>query len=183
MAKILGSFLLIILLAACNLQPGNATKPEDQAQRLAAEHMDAGHSLMGIGAYEDALAAYTRAVGQIGLTAETLSALGSANLRLGRLNQAQKQLEQAVELDPKSVPAWNNLGVLLMERGETVAAGRVFRNAFALDNGNSDEIRENLRLALAKSENPSYDPEQQEKFELVHKGGGKYLLLKTPDLN
>ncbi|MFQ5439818.1 MAG: hypothetical protein ACE5DK_13440, partial [Paracoccaceae bacterium] len=54
------------------------------------------------------------------------------------------------------------------------------RNAFALDNGNSDEIRENLRLAIAKSENATYATAQEHKFELVRRGSGEYLLLATP---
>lgn len=177
----LSLLIFLGLLAACVAIAPESTQSDVRNERLAAEHLNAGHALMESGAYEDALAAYTRAAGEIGLTAVTLGAIGSANLRLGRLHQAQKQLEQAVELDPKSVPAWNNLGVLLMERGETAEAGRVFRNAFALDDGNSEEIRENLRLALAKLENPSYAPAKEEKFELVRQGSGQYLLLRTPD--
>ena len=92
-------------------------------------------------------------------------------------------LESAVEKDPEFVAAWNNLGVVLMDLGETAEASRVFRNAFALDDGNSDEIRENLRLALAKLENPGYSEPNDNKFELVRRGNGRYLLLSTPGTN
>ena len=44
----------------------------------------------------------------------------------------------------------------------------VLRRAYATDNGNSDEIRENLRLALSKRDAVIYDPaEENQNFELV----------------
>jgi len=52
----------------------------------------------------------------------------------------------------------------------------VFQTAFALDSGQSDSIRENLRRALAKIENPRYDP-PGEGYSLVMRGQGQYLLL------
>ena len=67
-----------------------------------------------------------------------------------------------------------------MESGETGEAERVFRTAFALDNGSNRQIRENLRLALAKLENPGYDAENNTTFALVRRGSGEYRLLATP---
>ena len=140
-----------------------------------------GHRLMDAGEYQLALTAYMRAAGENGMTAQALSSLGSANLRLGRLGQAEDQLREAVELDPDSVPAWNNLGVVLMERGEYGEARRIFRHAYALDSGESDSIRENLRLAIARTEIPDYTEENtNNSFELERRGGGRYLLLRTP---
>lgn len=104
---------------------------------------------------------------------------GSADLHLGRLGQAEKILRRAIEVDETFVPAWNNLGVVLMEKGEYAEAARVFRVAFGLDNGNSPEIRDNLRLALAKIENPAYSPAINESFALVRRGSGDYLLLSS----
>jgi tetratricopeptide (TPR) repeat protein len=138
-----------------------------------------GHRLMAAGEYELALKAYYRAAADRGLTADTLSAMGSANLRLGRLGQAEKLLRQAIDDDETFVPAWNNLGVVLMEKGEVGEASRVFQTAFALDSGQSDSIRENLRLSLAKLEKPSYDQGNTGEFSLVRRGHGQYLLLTT----
>ena len=73
-----------------------------------------------------------------------LSAIGSADLKLGRLGQAEKLLRQATKNDPTFVPAWNNLGVVLMEQGKYGEASRVFTTAFALDSGESAEIRHQL---------------------------------------
>ncbi|MFN3938452.1 MAG: tetratricopeptide repeat protein, partial [Gemmobacter sp.] len=125
-----------------------------------------------------ALRAYLRAASERGADADVLSALGSANLHLGRLGQAEQMLRRALELDPDFVPALNNLGVVLMEKGETGEARRVFERAFALDSGNSDSIRENLRLAIARTENRGYPAGNEEhNFALVRRGAGEYLLL------
>lgn len=140
-----------------------------------------GHRLMAAGEYELALEAYLRAAGQQGLNVDTLSALGSANLKLGRLNQAENLLRRAVAKDPSFAAAWNNLGVILMERGKTAEAAQVFRRAFATDNGNSDEIRDNLRLALANLDDPATNLSQEndEPFQLVRRGTGDYVILST----
>jgi len=123
---------------------------------------------------------YYRAAGEQGMTTDVLSALGSANLRLGRLQQSEALLRDATEQDAEFVPAWNNLGVVLMELGETGEAMRVFRVAFALDGAKTPMIRDNLRLALAKMENPAYTPVDNHNFDLVRRGPGAFQLLSTP---
>lgn len=140
-----------------------------------------GHRLMAAGEYELALQAYNRAAAQQGINVDTLSAIGSANLGLGRLGQAERWLRRAVEMDPTFPPAWNNLGVVLMERGKVAEASEVFRRAFAADNGNSDEIRENLRLALAKLENTDNNDAQEDyEFSLIRRGPGDFVLVSGP---
>ncbi|MBU2934877.1 MULTISPECIES: tetratricopeptide repeat protein [Pacificibacter] len=136
-----------------------------------------GHRLMASGEYELALRAYLRAAGDRGLDVDVMSAIGSANLKLGRLGQAEKILRRAVEADETFVPAWNNLGVVLMEQGNYGEAERVFRTAFALDSGQSAEIRDNLRLALAKLKNPDTILQNESDFTLVRRGTGDYLIL------
>ncbi|MBU2865581.1 tetratricopeptide repeat protein [Pacificibacter marinus] len=136
-----------------------------------------GHRLMASGEYELALRAYLRAAGDRGLDVDVMSAIGSANLKLGRLGQAEKILRRAVEADETFVPAWNNLGVVLMEQRNYGEAERVFRMAFALDSGQSAEIRDNLRLALAKLKNPDTIIQNESDFTLVRRGTGDYLIL------
>lgn len=136
-----------------------------------------GHRLMAAGEFQLALDAYTRAAAQQGLNVDTLSALGSANLRLGRLGQAEGLLRRAVAEAPDFPPAWNNLGVLLMEKGDVAEATEVFRRAYATDNGNSDQIRDNLRLALARLESSSYQEFNEDiNFELVVRGTDSTVL-------
>ena len=135
---------------------------------------------MAAGEFQLALRAYHRAAGQQGLNIDTLSAIGSAQLRLGRLGQAEGTLRRAIAEDDAFPAAWNNLGVALMETGQVGEAEQVFRQAYALDSGQSDSIRDNLRLAIAKNENRSYDDPDNNKFELVRRGSSEYLLLQTP---
>lgn len=179
-----GPILALCLVAACQTTggfPDTKGSPYAPSGRGASSNeVDAlivGHRLMEADEYELALKAYYRAAGKYGATAEILSAIGSADLRLGRLGQAEQMLRRAIEADERSVPAWNNLGVVLMERDKDAEASRVFQTAFALDSGQSDEIRENLRLALAKIKNPDYVAPDNSDFSLVRSGNGTYLLL------
>jgi Flp pilus assembly protein TadD len=139
-----------------------------------------GHRLMAAGEYELALKAYFRAMSSTGPTVDALSAVGSANLRLGRVNQAEQVLRRALEIDQTFVPAHNNLGVALSEQGKWGEASLHFRNAFAFDNGRSSEIRANYRLAIEKTEKTGYDPTEASQLSLIRRGSGRYLLLSTP---
>ncbi len=175
----------ISLLAACetgglNTSDNGPFAPGVDANAPVVDQLTVGHRLMAAGEYELALKSFTRAVGEHGLNAETLTALGSANLGLGRLGQAESNLRDAIDADQTRPEAWNNLGVVLMETGKIAEASQVFRKAYALDNGESDSIRDNLRLALAKLENPSYDGEQEQEYKLVRRGSSDYLIRKTP---
>jgi Flp pilus assembly protein TadD len=163
---------IFLALAACSsvgpLASGDGVFAPGVAGKAEVDNLIVGHRLMAAGEYELALYAYTRAAAVQGLDVDTLSALGSANLRLGRLGQAEGLLRRAAKEAPDFAPIWNNLGVLLMEKGDFAEAAEVFRRAYATDNGNSDEIRENLRLALSKRDAVIYDPaEENQNFELV----------------
>jgi len=175
------------LLTACTAAGGHAPFLDSpyapyglNTREKSVDGLLVGHRLMAAGEYELALKAYLRAGGEQGLNGDVLSGLGSANLKLGRLGQAERLLRRAIESDETFVPAWNNLGVVLMEQGNTGEAERVFRTAFALDSGESAEIRENLLLALENLENPAYSELEDFTFALVRRGPGHYLLLSTP---
>lgn len=145
------------------------------------DQMLVGDRLMDAGQYQLALRAYYRAAAERGLDAEVLTSIGSANLRLGRIGQAERQFRDALDADETFVPAWNNLGVALMERSEWGEARRVFEQAFALDSGRSDAIRDNLRLAIARMENSVYTEENNQNGPgLIRRGGGVYVLLANP---
>ena len=182
-----GAALALLLLAACDSVGGlGASKdsPFPPTGRLdadaAVDGLTVGHRLMEAGEYEVALKAYLRAAAEQGTTVDVLSAIGSANLKLGRLGQAEEVLRRAVEVDQRFVPAWNNLGVVLIERGQFAEASEMFRRAFALDNGRSEEIRQNLRLALSMRDEAGYDGSEADALRLVRRGPGEYLLLTTP---
>jgi Flp pilus assembly protein TadD len=176
----------LAILAACDTTGGlrqaddSPFAPTGSGQAEYVDGLIVGHRLMEFGEYELALKAYLRAAAKQGINVDVLSAIGSANLQLGRLNQAEQILRRATEVDETFPPAWNNLGVVLMERGHYGEASRVFRLAFALDSGRSAEIRDNLRLALAKLGNPDYSAPQNE-FRLVRRGPGYYRILSTSE--
>jgi len=139
-----------------------------------------GHRLMDAGEYELAVKSFSRAALDRGMDGEVLSGIGSAYLGLGRLGQAEDLLRDAIEADETSPEAWNNLGVVLMEKGEVAEAAEVFRRAYAIDNGESDSIRDNLRLALAKIENPVYDEAQEQDYKVVRRGSSDFVIRKIP---
>lgn len=139
-----------------------------------------GHRLMDAGEYELAIKSFSRAALEEGMTGEVLIGIGSAYLALGRLGQAEELLRDAIEKDERSPEAWNNLGVVLMEKGEVPEAAQVFRRAYAIDNGESDSIRDNLRLALAKIENPVYDEVTEQDYKVVRRGSSDFLIRKIP---
>ncbi|MCB1341885.1 MAG: tetratricopeptide repeat protein [Pseudooceanicola sp.] len=139
-----------------------------------------GNRLMDAGQHELALEAFTRAALKDGLTPEILTAMGSANLGLGRLGQAEDLLRRALKEDENRPEAWNNLGVVLMERGNPTEARQMFQRAYALDNGESDSIRDNLRLALEKSETSDKTVPQKAEYKVVQRGNADFLIRKNP---
>jgi Flp pilus assembly protein TadD len=159
---------------------GSRWAPGTDLRKTAEDGLLTGNRLMAAGEHELALEAFTRAALDHGLTPEVLSGMGSAKLGLRRLGQAEELLRQAVEADPEWPEPMNNLGVVLMERGKTAEAVQTFQRAYALDNGESDAIRDNLRLALAKLENPAHSEPQNQDYKLVRQGGGSYLIRQAP---
>jgi len=136
-----------------------------------------GHRLMEAEEFELALSAYQRAASETGVSAEALSGMGSANLRLGRLQQARTLLEKAVEQYAESASAWNNFGVVLINLGDYQQARQAFRVAFGVDNGNSELIRQNLILANRLIGEQTTEIAREYDFSLVRYGNGSYLLL------
>ena len=179
----LRAFLVVVLALSACAEDTKTQGPYAPGIAQNGEAVDAlvvGQRLINAGEYELALKAYTRAGLKRGLDAEVLAGLGSANLGLGRLGQAEDLLRRAIEKDEKSPEIWNNLGVVLVEQGEYGEAEQVFRRAYGLDNGESDAIRDNLRLALAKIEKPYYGGTQEQEYKLVRRGSSDYLIRKIP---
>jgi tetratricopeptide (TPR) repeat protein len=180
------AILICIALAACSHTGGFGSSGQPRnvpyganAREKGVDGLLVGHRLMEAGEYDLAMTAYLRAAGEQGMTGDVLAAIGSADLKLGRLHQAEQILRRATETDQTNVPALNNLGCVLMERGKAGEARLVFQEAFALDSGQTDAIRENLKLAIARSEAALYDPTKDVKpvMKLVRRGQGNYVLL------
>ncbi len=179
--------VLLLLLAACSREPRldagfEGLEAPDGIGRLdsAIDGLVVGDRLMEAGEYELALRAYYRAGAEDGLSVDLMTAIGAANLALGRIGQAENQFRAALEDDPAFVPALNNLGAVLIERGQFGEARRVLEQAFALDSGGSETIRDNLRLAIARMENQVYTgQDEQIRPGLIRRGGGRYILQPT----
>lgn len=171
-----------LALAACGegvsrdspFAPGVASDGE------AVDGIVVGNRLIDAGEYDLAIDAFTRAALTRGMDAEVLAGIGTASIGLGRLHTAEDLLRRAIELDEDEPEYWNNLGVVLIERGQAAEAEQVFRRAYAFSNGESDSIRDNLRLAMEKIENPGYDTQQEQDYNLVRRGTSDYVIRKIP---
>ena len=176
--------LTCLTLMACgdtgSVDPDSPWAPGVARDEQAVDGMLVGHRLMRAGEYELAIDAFERAAVTEGLTADVLLGSGSASLGLGRLQTAESHLREALDQYERSPEIWNNLGVVLMELGQTAEASQSFQRAYALDNGASDSIRDNLRLALEKLENPGYTSEQEQNYKLVRRGSNDYLIRQIP---
>ena len=175
----------LMILAACSAGGLAASRgPYAPGPKPGAEAVDGlivGHRLMQAGEFELALEAYSRAAIDRGTRdVDVLSGMGTANLGLGRLGQAETLLRRAIETDKAIPETWNNLGVVLIEQGNTSEAEEVFRRAYALDNGESDSIRDNLRLAIAKNQNSDYGEENEQEYKLVRRGSSEYVIRNVP---
>lgn len=183
--KILFAIAMLLAVASCGPKPiapteGGLFPPGIDRSKEAVDGVEVAQRLMEAQQYELALDALTRAALDQGLTGEILNGMGTANLGLGRLGQSEKLLRRAAVAEPEWPEIWNNLGVVLMERGEITEAQNVFRKAYALDNGQNDSIRDNLRLALAKTENVVNTAGQNQEYKMVRRSSSDYLLRKTP---
>ncbi|MFK7763204.1 MAG: tetratricopeptide repeat protein [Roseobacter sp.] len=180
--------LLISGLAACNSTVGQPI-PEDQvlapgvdlraqAEGTGAAAIEVGHRLIASGEYELAIKSFNRAALERGtLDAETLSGLGTAHLQMGRLGEAEKLLKRAVDAEGAQPVDYNNYGVVLMEQDRTTEAIFYFRQAFALSNGENIAVRDNLRQALAKSQNSANTgTEEGSDFKLVQRGHSDFVI-------
>ena len=168
---------LAVFLTACAPARLDSAEGGTAAGKIDPERpLVSAHQLTAAGEYDMALRAFSQAALRDGLTADILAGMGAANLAAGRLGQAEPLLRRAAEADPEWPENLNNLGVVLLERGKTAEAVQVLRRAYALDNGESDAIRDNLRLALATFENSVTVEESGTGYSLERRGSGSYLL-------
>lgn len=114
-----------------------------------------GKALEDSGRIEEAVDLYRRGLEQPGEPDPgLLKSLGVALGRLGRMGEATRYLEQAVEVGPETGDAHYNLGVALMREGRIEDAITHYRRAIVLD-PNDAEARRNLELALTVQGKPA----------------------------
>ena len=119
--------------------------------------VEVGHRLIAAGEFELAIKAFNRAALDQGRIMTAKSFQDSAPQTSGLDGwDRPKPCCAAPQLNSTPSPQdLNNLGVVLMERGENSRSRTGFEKAHShLDDGESTLIRDNLRAALAKTENP-----------------------------
>jgi tetratricopeptide (TPR) repeat protein len=127
------------LTSAVALRPGSA-----------AAHYDLANALQRVGGLEEAVEHYRMALALQPATqsVETRNNLGATLVRMGRLDEAAAEFDQALRIDPRSTQALNNLGSLLLQTGRPAAAADKFRDAIRLEPASAD-AHMNLGNALA----------------------------------
>ena len=95
--------------------------------------------------------------------AQARADLGAVLLDEGSTEQAIATLQEATELDPRNIDAWNQLGLALMKRGEADEAERSFKRGLRLDDENAS-INLNYAFLLLKQDRA---PEAIERLEVA----------------
>ncbi|MEL6425925.1 MAG: tetratricopeptide repeat protein [Pseudomonadota bacterium] len=156
----------------------NAVTPFDVDE--AVDPVETGYKLLAVKDYNNALRAFKRA-GTQNVDEAVLVGLGAASHGLGRLGQAEDFLRAAINQNPNSISAWNNLGVVLEDRKRYRAAVNAFRTAFLIPGGDTAVVRQNLFVAqkrieqIEANEPPFVEPD----YILERRGHGRYLLVKN----
>jgi len=73
--------------------------------------------------------------------------LGETNIVKGKMDEARRNMQQALDIDPESAVAHNNLGFLFLKDGHQDSAAAELRSAIKLDPGCA-EARHNLGTVL-----------------------------------
>jgi tetratricopeptide (TPR) repeat protein len=84
------------------------------------------------GMLTEAEASYRQALLVGGPTPQIVFDLASVLASQGRVEPAVERYRQAIELDPRFVDAWNNLGILLSQSSDHTGACEAFRRALQL---------------------------------------------------
>ena len=108
-------------------------------------HYNLAAALAAQGRLEEAIAEYQAAL-RIQPSAVAFTSLAAVESQAGREDRAAAALRDAIAVDPRYAPAWNDLGVIALRAGRVEEAGAMFRRAVALDPGLA-VARQNLELA------------------------------------
>jgi tetratricopeptide (TPR) repeat protein len=92
-----------------------------------------GWALRCTGRWEDAAAAFSKAIELGGNNTDTRNELAICLMETGDLHGARKELETALHDDPENVKIISNLGVLALKNGNSDEAAAFFRTVLELD--------------------------------------------------
>ncbi len=127
--------VLALLLGRPAVAVGHFRASAGRRPQAAAAHYNLGTALTAAGLFDDAIAAYERALAIDPRYAVALNNLGDTLMAVGRTADAQPRYEAAVAADPAMPESRNNLGAVLWRRGDYPRAGRELREALRLRPG------------------------------------------------
>jgi tetratricopeptide (TPR) repeat protein len=176
------AILLGLVLAACVEEPRPLARveagPPPPFFTPAAKKVDPvvlGDRLMAAGEPELALKSYGTALLEE-FTPGALAGAGAASWHLGRLREALRFLEKAVELKPDFALAWNNLGIVRYDLGEFRAAREALKRAAELAS-NDPRIAENLGIVTTLVPEDVDLEQVRTEFRIVRGDDGRYHLV------
>jgi Flp pilus assembly protein TadD len=94
-----------------------------------------GWGLRRLSRWEDAAAAFTKALERGGDNNDTRNELAICLMELGNHKAARRELEAALREEPENVKIISNLGVLAMRNGDDDEAAAFFRTVLELEPG------------------------------------------------
>jgi tetratricopeptide (TPR) repeat protein/mono/diheme cytochrome c family protein len=127
--------VLALLLGRPAVAVSHFRASAERKPQSAAAHYNVGTALTSAGLFDDAIAAYERALAIDPRYAKALNNLADTLMSAGRIAEAIPRYEQAVALDPSLPEARNNLGAALWRRGDYPRAERELREALRLRPG------------------------------------------------
>jgi Flp pilus assembly protein TadD len=142
-----------------------------------------GKRYLNIDQPELAYDAFMASIRVEGLTAEALTGAGIASEKQGLLTEARRHFDRALALDPESLAANNNLGVVLFRLREYYPAREAFRAAFALSSGQNEIAERNLnrveevvaQIEAAEKSDPAVS------YRVVRLGTNEFRITPAPD--
>lgn len=127
--------VLALLLGRPAVAVSHFRASAEQRPAAAASHFNLGTALTSAGLFDDAVAAYERALAIDPRYAVALNNLGDTLMAMGRTTDATARYEAAVAADPSMPESRNNLGAALWRRGDYPRAERELREALRLRPG------------------------------------------------
>jgi len=173
-----------VLLSGACLEPINSATPETSTipePPQSVSYLSQGNRLLAAREPDLAMKAFLNSMSTEGISAEAMTGAGIAAQQQGLLAAARRYFTQASELDPNSVVAHNNLGVVLYMMNEYYPARDEFRSAYAISSGKSAMAERNLNRAeatIARFEKiPETDPTISQ--EEIRRGNGAFQPIES----
>src|SRR5690242_18115789 len=153
--QILGLALLAgaVLVSGCSAMPGGMRPVMTvDGQRMDFDDpVERGRGLVASGQYGLAVDQLSKVVHDDPQNVRAINLLAVTYAHLKRFDLADRYHEQALQIDPNSVAALNNLGYSYLVRGNTARAIGLLERAAALKGSNSI-VTANLALATGRTE-------------------------------